>query len=42
MNRILMSKTKITEKKLKEWHNEREAYIDSIEALKLGIVNEIL
>jgi len=42
MNGILMSKTKITEKKLKEWHNEREAYIDSIEALKLGIVNEIL
>jgi len=39
---ILLSRTKINEKTLKQWHNEREVYLDAEKALKLGIVHEIL
>ena len=41
-NSILINKTKLNEKILKKWYNDREVYIDANEALKLGIVNEIL
>jgi len=42
LNEIMKKDTKITDKMLKQWHNDREVYIDANTALKLGIVHEIL
>ena len=39
---IMASRTKIGEKLLKKWRAEREVYIDANEALRLGIVHQIL
>ena len=39
---VLIERTKVTDKMVKQWYNEREKYFDAQEALKLGIVHEIL
>jgi len=42
MDSILTDRTKLTNKILKQWRNDREIYFDAEKALKLGIVDKIL